>query len=151
MKRKRHLMILKIISENPVSTQEELMTLLYDNGFDVTQATVSRDIKELKLVKTTDSEGRYCYSVPLKNENEHSKSYNSLLLSSVSDVRYACNMVCVLCATGSAQAVCFFIDELKNDQIIGTIAGDDTIFIMCQSQQDAEEVCKMIKKLAKKD
>lgn len=148
MKRKRLLMILKLISEQPISTQEELLTLLSEKGFDVTQATISRDIKELKLIKTTDSEGRYCYNVPEEKQNENSKSYSSLLSSGILQVRHACNMVCVSCSTGTAQAVCFAIDELKNDKIIGTLAGDDTIFVMCASEKEAQEVSRLIKELA---
>lgn len=144
-------MILKLISEHPISTQEELISYLFKNGFDVTQATVSRDIKELKLVKTTDSQGRYRYSLPEEKQTDNTSNYNSLLSSNVLDVKYACNMVCVLCTTGTAQAVCFAIDELKNENIIGTLAGDDTIFAMCASEQKACEVCQMIRKLAKKE
>ncbi len=147
MKRKRHSMILKLIEEYSVSKQEELLELLCKNGFDVTQATVSRDIKELKLVKTTDKNGKYCYSYQNDNNNE-SKNYNTILSTSVISVRKACNMVCVLCNTGTAQAVCFAIDELKLNQIIGTIAGDDTIFIMCESDSDAIIVSEKIKKLS---
>ena len=151
MKRKRLLMILQLISECPISTQEELIKHLSDNGFDVTQATVSRDIKELKLVKTTDSQGRYRYSVPDDKQIDGLGNYNSLLSSNVVDVKYACNMVCVLCTTGTAPAVCYAIDELKSSNIIGTLAGDDTIFIMCANEQQSEEVSKMIKKLARKE
>ena len=148
MKRKRHLMILKLISEYPISTQDELLKLLFDNGFDVTQATISRDIRELKLIKTTDSQGRYRYSVPKEKNNDSSNKYNSVLSSSVVEVRCACNMVCVRCLTGTAQAVCFIIDEQKSEKIIGTLAGDDTIFIMCANEDDAQKVCKNIKHLA---
>lgn len=147
MKRKRHLMILKLIEEHSVSKQEELLELLCKNGFDVTQATVSRDIKELKLVKTTDKNGKYCYSYQNENNNDN-KNYNSLISTSVTSVKCACNMVCVLCNTGTAQAVCFKIDELKFEQIIGTIAGDDTIFIMCESDSDAIIVSEKIKELS---
>ena len=146
MKRKRHSMILKLIEEYSVSKQEELLELLCKNGFDVTQATVSRDIKELKLVKTTDKNGKYCYSYQNDNNNE-SKNYNTILSTSVISVRKACNMVCVLCNTGTAQAVCFAIDELKLNQIIGTIAGDDTILIIAENPESAEEMAAKLRKM----
>ena len=92
MKRKRHLMILKLIEEHSVSKQEELLELLCKNGFDVTQATVSRDIKELKLVKTTDKNGKYCYSYQNENNNDN-KNYNSLISTSVTSVKCACNSI----------------------------------------------------------
>ena len=147
MKNSRHDAILNIIRENKIRTHESLVEELAKVGIYVTQATVSRDIKELKLVKTTDKNGKYCYSYQNDNNNE-SKNYNTILSTSVISVRKACNMVCVLCNTGTAQAVCFAIDELKLNQIIGTIAGDDTIFIMCESDSDAIIVSEKIKKLS---
>lgn len=151
MKKKRHLLILKLINENPISTQEELLELLRLNDFDVTQATVSRDIKELKLIKTTDSEGRYCYCFAQDIAEDESLKYTSILSSSVISVRYACNMVCILCSPGMAQAVCFSIDEIKSENIIGTLAGDDTIFVMCPNENDAKKVSEMIKSIAFKE
>lgn len=151
MKRKRLLMILKLINEYPISTQEELIKYLDERGFDVTQATVSRDIKELKLVKKSDEQGRYIYIIPEEKSDEKKKNNSSLMIASVVDVKCACNMVCVLCTPGTAGAVCFMIDELSSSLIIGTLAGDDTIFVMCPSESEAYEVCKMIKKLANKD
>lgn len=148
MKRKRHLLIISLISEHHISTQEELLSYLSENGVDVTQATVSRDIKELKLIKTPDSSGGYYYVVSDDIRENSKNNRNSLLSSSIIDVKSAGNMVCVLCNPGSAQAVCFSIDEIKSEIIIGTIAGDDTIFVMCSNQHDANEACKMIKCLA---
>lgn len=151
MKKKRHLMILKLINENPISTQEELLELLHLNGFDVTQATVSRDIKELKLVKTTNNDGKYSYRFAQDAEEDETPKHTSILSSSVINVRYACNMVCILCNPGMAQAVCFSIDEMKSENIIGTLAGDDTIFVMCPNENDAKKVCDMVKTLALKE
>ena len=145
MKKKRHALILKLIETKAISTQEDLLQLLCESGFDVTQATVSRDIKELKLVKTSDSTGQYSYSLPTEIKPENSKSkFNAILSSSIKNAQHACNMVCVLCNSGMAQAACFAIDELKSEYILGTLAGEDTIFIMCKSEEDAEKVSGMI-------
>jgi len=145
MKKKRHSLILKLIETKAISTQEELLLLLCESGFDVTQATVSRDIKELKLVKTSDSSGKYSYSLPTESKAEAGKNrFNAILSSSIKSVQYACNMVCVLCNSGMAQAACLAIDELKCEYIIGTLAGEDTIFAMCKSEENAQKVSEMI-------
>lgn len=147
MKRKRHELILKLIEEYPITTQDELLKYLFDRGFDVTQATVSRDIKELNLIKTSDNDGNYRYGVSQNEQQKTRERYDSILSSSVIKISYACNMICVTCHTGMAQAACFAIDKIKNEKIIGTLAGDDTIFIMCKSEEDARDVCRILKEL----
>lgn len=145
MKKKRLMMILKIIEENDVSTQEDLQDLLVKNGFDVTQATISRDIRELNLVKSTRN-GQYCYTCASES-SELNQNNSSIMSNTILAVKRAQNMICVKCKTGMAQAVCFAIDEADSDHIIGTIAGDDTIFIMCEDEFNAISAKESIEKM----
>lgn len=119
MKTKRHAKILEIIHSTPVDTQDELLKRLRECGFDVTQATVSRDIKELRLIKTLDSDGRYRYST-VKQENDHiSSKFHSLFSDAVVGVDYAGNIVVIKCFVGMAQAVCAAMDSLALGQCGG--------------------------------
>ena len=144
MKNNRHELILKLVSENSISTQEELQRLLLDNGCRVTQATVSRDINELALIKTCTASGQYKYTIPRLTQS--SLADNGSLLSILSDgvvsVDYALNTAVIKCHTGMAQAVCARLDNTGIENVVGTIAGDDTIFILMRSERDAERLVK---------
>lgn len=148
MKTRRHAKILEIIKANDVDTQEGLLKLLKDDGFDVTQATVSRDIKELRLVKTLSSSGKYKYSTGRENTRDISSKFYSLFSDSVISVDSAQNMLVIRCMTGMAQAVCASMDAINLSGIIGTLAGEDTIFCVCRTEMDArarqEELGKLI-------
>jgi transcriptional regulator of arginine metabolism len=148
MKTGRHAKILELIREYDIDTQEELMRILRDNGFDVTQATVSRDIKELRLVKSLGPSGRYRYSTSRDASSDMSSKFYSLFADSVVSVNSAQNMLVIKCMTGMAQAVCASMDAIDFKGIIGTIAGDDTIFCVCKTSEDAknrqEELSKLI-------
>lgn len=148
MKTGRHAKILELIREYDIDTQEELMRILRDNGFDVTQATVSRDIKELRLVKSLGPSGRYRYSTSRDASSDISSKFYSLFADSVVSVNSAQNMLVIKCMTGMAQAVCASMDAIDFKGIIGTIAGDDTIFCVCKTSEDAknrqEELSKLI-------
>lgn len=147
MKTQRHAKILEIIQNNLVTTQEDLLTLLRKSGFDVTQATVSRDIKELRLIKTLDSEGNYRYStVELENESISSK-FHVMFGNAVRSVDYAGNIVVVKCHTGMAQAACATMDSLRIGSIVGTLAGDDTIFCVTKDESRSIELVTELKKL----
>ena len=112
MKRNRHEAILSLVEKEELGTQEELMCRLHELGYNVTQATVSRDIKALKLVKSPVENGRYKYSAA-KNENEDmSQKFFSILTHSVTGADYAGNMVVVKCISGMAGAACEAIDNL---------------------------------------
>ena len=147
MKQQRHHKILQLIALHEIDTQEELAKILNLNGFDVTQATVSRDIKELKLVKVMASNGRYKYS-PLKPEvnNDQSAKFFGLLSEAVKNINYACNMVVIKCNAGMANAVCASLDNQEYPEIVGTLAGDDTIFVVLSSEQDAINIANQLKK-----
>lgn len=145
MKRKRHSIILKLIEENPISTQEELLEYLCRYNFDVTQATVSRDIKELHLVKITDADGRYRYSLPREKSNDLSSKFLAIFTSAITSVDYAMNIVCINCHDGMAQGACSALDNMDHKEIVGTVAGDDTIFVLCRSEEQAKNLCERFK------
>lgn len=148
MKSQRHQLILKIISENNIDTQETLQKALKEHGCVVTQATVSRDINELALIKTMTAAGDYKYSVPSFKkdalETPGSMIY-TILSDAVKSVDSAMNTVVVKCNTGMAQAVCAKLDGTTIDNIVGTIAGDDTIFILMRTERDALRLVKELK------
>lgn len=130
MKKKRQDKILEIIEKNMVTTQEMLKQLLEDEGMSVTQATLSRDINELDLKKMPSPSGVNVY-VRLPKPTF---SYSPIFKDSVIDVEYSMNMVVIKCVTGMAQAVCAILDKMKRAEIIGTIAGDDTIFALMKNE-----------------
>ena len=137
MKSNRHTKIVVLINRFPITTQEELLEYLKEEGFDVTQSTVSRDIKKLRLTKALDSNGKYRYQAPSQNLNVAKNGFFSLIDTSVVSVDYAMNMVVVKTYAGMAQAVCAAFDSMQYDSIVGTIAGDDTIFIVCKNEESA--------------
>ena len=130
MKTRRHAKILELISERDIDTQDELLRCLRESGFEVTQATVSRDIKELRLVKTLSSEGKYKYSVGQDHTKNVSSKFFSLFADSVLTVDSANNMVVIRCMTGMAQAICAAMDSIQWKSALGTVAGDDTILVI---------------------
>lgn len=147
MKSQRHGKILELITDNDIETQEELLNLLCKQGFKVTQATVSRDIKELRLVKTPSGSGGYKYSAGNKIDLDISSSLNTLFKNTVISVDFAVNMVVLKTMSGMAQGVCTAIDSMQWDGILGTIAGDDTIFIVARSNSKAVTIASELKKL----
>ena len=143
MKNKRQKKILEIISAKDVETQEELQLLLAEEGFTAAQPTVSRDIQELRLVKAVNDEGKYRY---IQSGNSDARLSN-LLLQTIISVDYAMNMVVIKCHTGMAQAACAMIDSMDYPQVLGTIAGDDTIFILLRNEENARQFMQKIKKM----
>ncbi len=147
MKLKRQAKILEIIQRQPVDTQEELQKVLKEDGFHVTQATVSRDIKEMRLVKVLDTDGRYRYSVERKEGMQISSKFHSLFADAVVSVSYAANIVVVKCLNGMAGAVCAAMDSLHWEGLIGTLAGDDTFIGIAASEQRAADLTEELRKL----
>ncbi len=147
MKNRRHAKILDIINNNPVYTQEELLNLLKSEGFSVTQATVSRDIKELRLLKTLSTDGKYRYTSAAKNAFDVKSNFQSLFKSSVTSVDFAENMIVIKTLSGMAQAICTSLDNMEFVNVLGTIAGDDTIFIVCKNGSSATSLVSDLKKL----
>lgn len=137
MKNRRHDLILEIINEQAVGTQEVLMKLLAERGVVTTQATLSRDIQQLSLVKHRDADGVYRYAMPASALTE-----KSLFAEAVVSVDYAMNTIVLKCRAGMAQGTCAAIDSVNHEGIVGTIAGDDTIFILVRSEADAKRLSK---------
>lgn len=147
MKTRRHTKILELINEYEIDTQEELLRRLREDGLDVTQATVSRDIKELRLVKTLSSEGKYKYSSTNTNTKDFPSKFYSLLADSAVSINIAGNLVVIKCLTGMAQAVCAAMDSMHWEGVVGTLAGDDTIFIAAKNEDCAEQLVAELKKM----
>lgn len=142
MKKERHIKILSLIEKNAIDTQEELMNKLRESGFEVTQATVSRDIKELRLVKILSEGGGYRYAAPDKEESGMENKYRAILKQSVRDVDSAGNIVVVKCYNGMANAACAAVDSIHTAGIVGTLAGDDTIFVLLKTEEAALQFAK---------
>ena len=147
MKSRRHAKILDIIAEYPIETQDELLTRLKEEGYKATQATISRDIKDLRLVKTLGSDGKYRYVSAAKNSTDIRSNFSSLFASSVNSIDFAQNIVVIKTLSGMAQAVCAALDSNDYKAVVGTIAGDDTIFIACRNSQLAVNLTEELKKL----
>ena len=151
MKSKRHQKILELIESNAVDTQEELLRLLRENGYEVTQATVSRDIKELRLVKTAANDGKYQYSVSAsKPRPDMSSQFYTFFNKSVYSVDHCKNFVVVKCHTGMANAVCEMLDAMEIKGIVGTLSGDDTFFILMRTEDGAAEICKSLQQYVRR-
>ena len=148
MKSDRKKAILDIVSHYEVDTQETLQALLLERGFSVTQATVSRDIKQLSLVKTMSESGSYKYSLP---RSEYDGGSRSGLIRFFSDAVYAVdramNTVVIRCHSGMANAVCARLDSAGYGDIVGTLAGDDTIFVLMRTEEDAQRMLRELEKL----
>ncbi|KYO65809.1 arginine repressor [Thermovenabulum gondwanense] len=147
MKSKRQMKIREIIKEKPIETQEELAEELKKSGFSVTQATVSRDIKELRLIKVLKN-GKYCYDEPdsiITPSEKHLRMFKDSILS----IDYAENLIVIKTLSGAAQAAAFAIDNIKFEEILGTIAGDDTILAVVRSKEKVKDVVERIKNIIK--
>ena len=151
MKKNRHKVILDLIKEYDIGTQEELLALLREKGFDVTQATVSRDVKELRLLKTLSSNGIYKYTVEQPRADD---GYNGMLdvlfQTSLTKVDYAGNICVIKCSPGLANAACATIDAMNVYDVVGTLAGDDTIFMLCRTPDEAANLAEMLNNMLSK-
>lgn len=147
MKTGRHARILDIITEHPIETQDELLTRLREEGFKATQATISRDIKDLRLVKTLGSDGKYRYVSASRSSTDIRTNFSNLFSTSVNSIDIAQNLVVIKTLSGMAQAVCAALDSADYPSVVGTIAGDDTIFIACRTADLAVSLTEELKKL----
>ena len=147
MKSSRQDEILRIIREKDVETQEELAAELRETGYKVTQATVSRDIRELKLIKVAANGGGFKYAKPERHEIAVSDRLTRILNDSLVNVDYSGNMIVVKTLSGSANVAAEALDNLGWDEILGTIAGDNTIFIVARDETDPAEITNRIRKL----
>ncbi|MBU3819014.1 MAG: arginine repressor [Candidatus Faecalibacterium intestinavium] len=134
--------ILRLIREHSIGRQEELQAYLLQEGFEVTQATISRDIRELCLVKASTEDG-YRY-VSSHNEGYDPKAqgrFETIFRESVLKVDYAGHIVLVKCYSGMANAACQVFDSLQWKNVVGTLSGDDTFLIVVRSERDAKTIC----------
>lgn len=137
MKTGRHDAILEIIATENIDTQEQLTEKLRERGFSVTQATVSRDIKQLRLVKRSVSGGSYKYAVQKSDDPQNNAKYRNIMRETLVSIKQAGTLVVVRTYTGMANAAAAAIDAVAGSLVVGTIAGDDTIFVATESEETA--------------
>ncbi len=147
MKTNRQSKIIEIIQKNEVETQDELSALLEKDGFRVTQATVSRDIRELKLTKIPTAGGRQKYAAITDAPENLSKKYERVLREGFLSMDMAQNILIIKTVSGMASAVCAAIDAMKMREIVGSIAGDDTIMCAIRTVDDTYAVMKKIRRI----
>ena len=140
MKSTRHALIIDIIEKNCIETQEELAEALKKHGVNVTQATVSRDIKELRLLKVLTENGGYRYAVAEKTETGMSDRFIKIFAESVLTVQGAGNLIVIKTITATAQSAGEAIDSFNWPEVIGTIAGDNTVLVIVKNIEDVDEV-----------
>lgn len=143
MKNDRHNKIIELIKNNDIETQEQLAKYLNDSGYNVTQATVSRDIRQLKLTKTF-IDGKTSKYVLYENASKQINTHSSILKDGFISMEVACNLLVVKTAPGMAMALCATIDSFLFDEMVGSIAGDDTIMIATRSANDAQKLLDKI-------
>lgn len=149
-KKIRQAKIIEIIGKYNISTQEELADHLRNAGFDSTQATVSRDIRELQLTKAVGAGGEYKYIIPDQAAGASENKFERVLTDATVGYDTAGNLLIVKTYSGMANAACAAIDMMKWDDVVGSLAGDDTIFIACHSPEGAIAVKNKLSSVLKK-
>ena len=147
MKIARHAEIIKLISQYEIETQEELAERLNENGFSVTQATVSRDIRQLNLTKMPSENGKFRYVLMQKQDQKISEKYARVLKDAVVSMDVAQNILLVKTVSGMAMAAAAALDELNWKEIVGCIAGDNTIMCAVRSLEEAVQVLEKLRKM----
>ena len=147
MKKTRHELILNYIKNNNISRQDDIIKMLSDNGYNVTQATISRDIKELKIIKEHFGKNDIRYAVSEKIDNED--NYKMIFTRSAISANAAMNIIVVKCYSGTANAACIALDSMNLPGLVGTIAGDDTIFVACKDIDATTHIIHTINSLLK--
>lgn len=149
MKRLRQEKMLELISKYEIDTQDELIDRLRESGFEVTQATVSRDIRELKISKMTTGRGTYRYVLPKQTASVSNLKFNSSLIDALIHIDYACNIVVLKTHAGLANALAVGIDAMHLNNILGCVAGDDTILLVSRSEDDARHIAEHFRSMVK--
>ena len=145
LKQNRRDQIIDIIKNHAITTQEELLEKLRENGYEVTQATVSRDIKKIGLIKAVNAKGVMCYTLPSESKKAIEPKFSSIFSNSVISVARAMNDVVIKCYSGMANAACAALDSMEFEEIVGSLAGDDTILIIAQNEEAAVALCEKLK------
>lgn len=146
MKNVRHAKILELIEKNSIETQDELASLLRREGFRVTQATVSRDIRALKLVKEATASGSYKYVQPKMTVAAHPR-LGSAIAESIIKIDFAGNLIVIKTYPGMAQPVAARIDSFESNDILGCVAGDDSILVAIRDADRASEICDSVRRM----
>ena len=147
MKTRRQTKILELIAKNDIETQEELSEYLQAEGYAVTQATVSRDIREIKLTKVSMSNGKQKYAALVDSKEDMSEKYVRVLRDGFVSMDMAQNILVIKTVSGMASAVCAAIDDMQFSEIVGTLAGDDTIMCAVRTVEDTANIMKRIAKI----
>lgn len=147
MKYSRHSKIFEIIESRDIETQDELASELRNSGFQVTQATVSRDIKEMRLIKVLTKDGKYKYASIREKEGVVNERFLKIFRNSVTSIDFAGNIIVIKTLVGSASAAAVSIDALNLKQIVGSIAGDDTIFLVVKDPDMVNDLLRQFKEL----
>ena len=149
MKSQRHTRILELVAKYEIETQDDMMERLKSEGFKVTQATVSRDLKELKLTKTLTGRGTYKYCVSHGRTHAGNLHLGNAMADSVLHIEHSMNNVVVKTYPGLAQAVASAIDSMNMDGFLGCVAGDDTIIIVSRDESSSAQISEKIRELMK--
>jgi transcriptional regulator of arginine metabolism len=148
MKPRRQIKILEIIRNHAVETQDELAGLLRADGIEVTQATVSRDIKELKLVKVPSGAGGYHYSLPAEaGGGDQLEKLRRYMIDAVVSIDYTGNLILIKCLPGTANAVAVIMDRINWREVVGTVAGDDTILVIVRDPNLVDDMVTRLRNL----
>lgn len=151
MKKNRHDKIIELINNHVVETQEQLAALLKDEGYDVTQATVSRDIRQMKLTKQVTPDGRQKYVYTTADPEVMHDKYVRILKAGFVSMDLAQNLLVVRTVSGMAMALAAAIDSLEITEVVGCIAGDDTIFVATKSEEEATVLMKEFEEMLGRD
>lgn len=147
MKQKRQAMILSIIEQHDIETQDELLEKLAEAGFNTTQATISRDIREINLTKVAVAGGRQKYTLGKSVNHESIESYRKVLSAGILSMVPAENLIVIKTVSGMAMAVAAALDNVEINGLLGSIAGDDTIFLAVRSREMTDPVMKTIDRM----
>ena len=148
MKNLRHQKILELIKTHDIDTQQTLIDKLRENGLNVTQTTVSRDINQLKLIKAIKPDGTYKYVRPTDTK-QHGASVNSAISAAITAIDAARNLVVVKTYPGMANAVGVLVDSIEHDEVLGSVAGDDTIMLVSRSEDSAHKITERFRDMIK--
>jgi len=144
LKGQRHIKIRELVTTREIETQDELVEQLIKSGYQVTQATVSRDMKELYLIKVPMGDGRYKYSMPSDQKFNPLYKLKRTLADNFLHIDYTDHLIVMKCLPGTANAIGALFDNLEWNEVMGTICGDDTILIICRSKNNSSQIVKQI-------
>ena len=150
MRISRQNQILELIENNEIETQDKLASMLRDYGYEVTQATISRDIKELQLIKTLSSSGKYKYAVSKSDDGPIPARLIDIYRSTVRSINKSGNIVLLKCLSGCANAAGEALDSMELKHVIGSVAGDNTLLLVTDDPANSDEVVEILRGLLEK-